>query len=58
MIPLCVCLSAASHEQQIGTVADLKLLAREDLREMGFSVGAGNRLLSWVRSMDKDKEKK
>lgn len=36
-------------EQQITTVEDLKLLTKEDLRDMGFSVGAGNRLYKWVR---------
>ena len=35
--------------QQITTVEDLKLLTKEDLRDMGFSVGAGNRLYKWVR---------
>jgi len=45
------------NEQQITEIEDLKLLTKEDLRDMGFSVGAGNRLYKWVRKhRDSDDE--
>ncbi len=40
-------------DQQISTVEDLKLLTKDDLRDMGFSVGAGNRLYKWVKQHQK-----
>ncbi len=43
-------------DQQISTVEDLKLLTKDDLRDMGFSVGAGNRMYKWVKQHRKPED--